>query len=140
MSLLEKQLVVKQSNIARAGKGLFTMKAIPKGKRIIEYKGRIIAWKEVAYDSDNAYLYYVNRNHVIDASIDKKEMGRYCNDAKGSKKIKGLTNNCKFVKDGLRVFIQATKDIPAEAELFVGYGKEYWHGAPVRRRKKRTKP
>ncbi|HVG17393.1 MAG TPA: SET domain-containing protein-lysine N-methyltransferase, partial [Chitinophagaceae bacterium] len=65
MALLEKQLVVKRSTIPGSGKGLFTKKLIPKGTRIIEYKGRITTWKEVKNDHTNAYIYTVNNNHVI---------------------------------------------------------------------------
>jgi hypothetical protein len=41
MVLLEDQLIVKKSSLPGSGKGLFTKKLIPKGTRIVEYKGRI---------------------------------------------------------------------------------------------------
>jgi hypothetical protein len=41
-------------------------------------------------------------------------------------KVKGVTNNSDYVEDGLRVYIESKKDIPANTEIFVGYGKEYW--------------
>jgi SET domain-containing protein len=126
MALLEKQLEVKESNIPGAGKGLFTKEFIPKGSRITEYKGRIRTWKEVENEDGNYYIFYVNADCVIDASRQKKVLARYINDAKGLKKIKGLTNNADFVVDGLQAFVEAKKDIPAGAEIFVGYGKEYW--------------
>ena len=127
MPLLEKYLVVKHSTIPGAGKGLFTKKMIPRGTRIIEYKGKITTWKQVDHkDGFNAYIYYVNRNHVIDASAFKNSLARYANDAKGSKKIQSLKNNCLYVQDGMRVFIESKKEIPADSEILVGYGKEYW--------------
>lgn len=126
MRLLEKQLEVKESNIPGAGKGLFTTTLIHKGSRIIEYKGKIRTWKEVEYDDANYYIFYVTENHIIDAGRYKKLLARYINDAKGLQKIKGLTNNAAFIRDGLRVFVEATKDIPAGGEIFVGYGKDYW--------------
>jgi SET domain-containing protein len=126
MPLLEKQLEVKESNIPGAGKGLFTTTFIPKGTRIVEYKGRIRTWKEVENDDSNYYIFYVNENHVIDGGRTKTSLARYINDAKGLKKIKGLNNNAEFVIDGLRAFVDAKKDIPAGSEIFVGYGKEYW--------------
>jgi len=126
MALLEKQLEVKESTIPGAGKGLFTSKFIPKGTRIIEYKGRIRTWKEVEHEDQNFYIFYVSEDHVIDGSRNTKSLARYINDARGLKKIKGLSNNCEFICDGLRVFVEATKDIPAGAELFLSYGKEYW--------------
>ena len=126
MALLEKQLEVKESSIPGAGKGLFTTKFIPKGTRIAEYKGRVRTWKEVENEHSNYYIFYVDENHVIDAGRHKTSIARYINDAKGLKKIKGLSNNAEFVVDGLKAFVEARKDIPAGAEIFVGYGKEYW--------------
>jgi SET domain-containing protein len=127
MPHLEKQLIVKRSTLKGAGKGLFTTKDIPKGKKIVEYKGRITKWKEVdSHDGMNGYIYYVNRNHVIDASDTKEALARYANDAKGMVRTHGLNNNCTYRIEGLRVYIYAMRNIPAGSELFVGYGKEYW--------------
>lgn len=126
MALLEKQLEIKELNIPGAGKGLFTNEFIPKGTRIVEYKGRIRTWKEVEYNDTNYYIFYVTKKHVIDSEGYIKSPARYINDAKGLRIIKGLNNNTEFVRDGLKVFVEATRDIPAGSELFVGYGKEYW--------------
>lgn len=127
MAFLEKQLYVKTSTLPNAGKGLFTKKFIPKGTRIVEYKGRTRTWKEVQKDEDESpYIYYVKRNFVIDALNDKKALARYANDARGLQRVKDLSNNAEYVEEGVRVFIEASKDIPAGGEIFVGYGPEYW--------------
>jgi uncharacterized protein len=127
MALLEKQLFVKKSTIPNSGKGLFTKKFIPKGTKIVEYKGRISTWAEVKdEDGKNAYIFYVNRNHVIDALPYKSALARYANDARGLVKIKGLLNNCDYVIDGKKAYIESKKDIPAGSEIFVDYGKDYW--------------
>lgn len=129
MAFLEKQLVVKPSTIPNSGKGLFTKKFIPKGTRIVEYKGQRTTWKDVDIDEGrNGYIYYINRNHVIDARLTPQHLARYANDAKGITRIKGLNNNCRYLAelDNWRVYIEAVKDIPAGAEILVGYGKEYW--------------
>ncbi len=131
MVLLQKELCIKKSNIPAAGKGLFTKVDIAKGTRIIEYKGKITTWKEVlkaeaSTNIFNRYLYYVNKNHVIDAMPYTKTFARYANDASGLSKIKGLANNCKYVKDNGRVFMEAIKDIEAGEEILIDYGKEYW--------------
>ena len=129
MALLEKQLVVKPSSLPNSGKGLFTKKFIAKGTRIVEYKGKKTTWKNVNIDEGrNGYIYYINRNHVIDAMPYPKYLGRYANDAQGLSKVKGITNNCRYVADmdTLRVYIEAVKDIPAGGEILVQYGKEYW--------------
>ena len=127
MALQEKNLVIKKSTLPGAGKGLFTKKIIPKGTRIVEYKGKVTTWKEVDHlDGLNAYIFYINRNHVIDGSRHKKGFARFANDAKGSKKGAGLINNCKYVVDGSRVFLESKKEILPNEEILAGYGKEYW--------------
>ena len=126
MALLEKQLFVKDSTIPGAGKGLFTKVDIAKGTRVVEYKGRRTVWKEVKNDSDNYYLYTINRNNVIDAGRTLSALARYANDAKGLTRIKGITNNAVYVNEGNRAFIETTKNIPAGAEILVDYTKPYW--------------
>ena len=127
MAFLEDHLVVKKSKIPGAGNGLFTKIAIAKGERIIEYKGKHSTWKEVNHhNGTNGYIYYVNRNFVIDARTYPKSLGRYANDAQGLTLVKGLKNNCCYVTEGTRVYIEALRDIPAGSEVLVSYGKEYW--------------
>ncbi len=127
MAFMEKDLHIKKSTIAGAGKGLFTKKFIPKGSRIAEYKGKISTWKDVDHHEGlNAYIYYINRHHVIDSSKYKNNLARYANDAKGSENGGKLMNNCRFVIDECRVFLESKRDIPPRSELLVGYGKEYW--------------
>ena len=127
MAFLAKHLFIRSSSIPFGGKGLFTRRMIRKGTRIIEYKGKLTSWKEVDHrDGANGYIYYISRKHVLDAYSYKKALGRYANDAEGMGRKKGLKNNAAYETVGLRVFIDAVKDIPAGTEIFVGYGKEYW--------------
>lgn len=127
MALLEKQLFVKKSTIPNAGKGLFTKKLIPKGTRIVEYKGKISSWKDVKdEDGKNAYIFYVNRNHVINALPVKSALARYANDARGLVRITGLKNNCDYITEGKRAYIESKKEIPAGGEILVDYGGDYW--------------
>lgn len=126
MALLEKDLNIKASTVAGAGKGLFTNVFIPKGTRIVEYKGTVTTWDEVRHDATNAYIYFVKPNYVIDARDHPKSLARYANDAKGLTRARGKRNNTKFEADGLRVFLVTIKDIQAGEELFVDYGRKYW--------------
>ncbi|HOZ86637.1 MAG TPA: SET domain-containing protein, partial [Bacteroidia bacterium] len=79
-------LIVKESTLPNAGKGLFTDKPIKKGAKIIEYKGEIIDWKEyekrVKEDRDG-YLFFINKKICIDAFDTPQHKARYANDAKG---------------------------------------------------------
>lgn len=128
MALLEKHLLIKRSRIPGAGKGLFTKQFIAKGTRIVEYKGKITTWKNVLQGKNfNAYVYYVNRNYVIDAMRRKTALARYANDANGLSKNHTFRNNAKYVIDGKRVFLEAKKDIEAGEEILVSYGNEYWN-------------
>ncbi|HEV7780669.1 MAG TPA: SET domain-containing protein [Chitinophagaceae bacterium] len=127
MALCEDKIEVKESVLPGAGQGLFAKEFIPKGTRIVEYKGKITNWKEVDdRDGSNGYIYYVKRHHVIDASRRRSALARYANDARGLCRVKGVTNNAEYTEEGLRVFIESRKDIPAGAEILVEYGKEYW--------------
>lgn len=127
MEYKSSSLFVSESTIPGAGKGLFTNEPIKKGTRIIEYKGRIRTWDEVKNaDVFNGYIFYINQNHVIDAKTYVKSYGRYANDAEGLQRVKGFSNNSEYQKDGKKVFIHATRNIPAGAEILVGYGKDYW--------------
>ena len=127
MALLRKQLYIKKSGIPNAGKGLFTKKPIAKGTRIIEYTGKRTTWKDVKdEDGKNGYIFYINRNNVIDALATKNAYARYANDARGLVRIKGVLNNADYVVDGLKAYIESKKDIPAGGEILVDYGKDYW--------------
>ncbi len=62
--------MVKDSTLPGAGKGLFAKESIPKGSRIVEYKGKITTWKDVDNsDGNNGYIYYVKKSHVIDRRV-----------------------------------------------------------------------
>ena len=121
------RLVVKKSRLPGAGKGLFTRDLISKGSFIVEYKGSITTWKKVLESTAfNGYVYYVNRNHVIDAMQDDAGIARYANDAKGMVTVPGIVNNAEYVIRNKQVFIKATTEINAGEEILVAYGKEYW--------------
>lgn len=122
-----KSLFISQSKIPGAGKGLFTREIIKKGERIVEYKGKIRTWKEVSDEGVfNGYVFYIKKDHVIDAKTYKKALARYANDARGIQRIKGLSNNSEYTEEEGKVYIDAIKNIPAGAEILVGYGNDYW--------------
>lgn len=126
MVLLEQELVIKDSLIPGAGKGLFTNVAICKGSYIVEYAGRRTTWNDVEHEADNMYICYIDDAFVIDGRSHVDVAARYANDAAGLTRVKGLVNNAHYVYDEDKVYIEATKDIEAGAEILVSYGKEYW--------------
>ncbi len=122
-------LIVKNSRLPKAGKGLFTKKPIKRNEKIIEYKGEIIDWKEyekrVAEDKDG-YLFYINNKHCIDAYSTPEHLARYANDAKGLSRAPGLKNNAVYEVSKKQCFIVAKRNIEAGEEILVDYTKEYW--------------
>lgn len=122
-------LLVKKSQLPGAGMGLFTTKDIKKGRKIIEYRGEIIDWKEyskrVKEDKDG-YLVYISRKKCIDAYNTPQYKARYANDAEGLIKSKKFKNNAEYQIINDKVYIVATRDIRAGEEIFVRYSKEYW--------------
>ena len=117
----------KKSTLPGTGKGLFTRTPVSKGSIIIEYKGLITTFKKIQDNpAINPYVYYVNRNHVIDAMPFPDSLGRYANDADGLVTMAGCSNNAKFVVVKKKVFFEALRDILPGAEIFVSYGKDYW--------------
>ncbi len=127
MAFLEKHLFKKKSKLPNAGNGLFTKKEIAKGVRIVEYRGKLCKWKDVKHqDGHNGYLMYITRNAVIDALPTKTALGRYANDAKGLVRIGGVKNNCEYVSEGSRCFIESIRLIKKGEEILVDYGREFW--------------
>jgi SET domain-containing protein len=127
MALLENQLYIKISGLPNAGLGLFTKQPILKNTIIVEYKGRVSAWKDVKDAKDfNGYVFYITRNTVIDAKRTKSALARYANDAQGLSRVKGISNNAVYDVKGKKAYIKTTKNIPAGGEILVAYGKEYW--------------
>jgi hypothetical protein len=69
---------------------------------------------------------YITRNAVIDGLANTKAVARYANDAQGFGRVQGLKNNCEFVSEGNKCFIESIRSIKKGEELLVGYGKEFW--------------
>lgn len=127
-------LVVRKSRIPGAGKGLFTTSRIRKNDVIVQYKGEKMTWKgairRYGKNVDYApYLYYVSNSNCIDAAKTKKELARYANDANGPYRVKGMRNNCIYQNIKGVPYIVAVKEIPANAEILVDYGADYWKDA-----------
>jgi hypothetical protein len=124
-------LIVKTSTIPNAGNGLFAQKAFKKGSKIAEYTGTVISAKAAdkkasATDGSADYLINLSTGKVLDVFASKCLAG-IANDAEGFVKTKGFANNSEIQEDDeVRVWLVATKNIPAGGEILVGYGEEYW--------------
>ncbi len=126
---MNEHLIVKESTIPNAGKGLFTLKDIKKGERIVEYLGEIITNAECdrrAERNEYGYIFEISKNKFIDAFKTPEALARYANDAKGLTKVEGIRNNCVYEIWKWRGWIKAEKNIKAGSEILVSYGAEYW--------------
>jgi SET domain-containing protein len=113
-------LVVKRSPIS--GKGGFARKRIPKGTRIIEYKGQRVDAEEAdrRYDDDamevhHTFLFGLENGTCIDAAVRGND-ARFVNHS--------CDPNCEAVEEGDRVFIEALRDIERGEELVYDYAYE----------------
>lgn len=114
MSKTKYDYTVKRSS---AGLGLFATKDIPKGQRIIEYKGPILNEKQVQ-EKGGKYLFEINRKETIDGSS-RKNTARYINHS--------CKPNCEPIVRKGQVFIKSTKAIKEGEEFTYDYGKEYFN-------------
>lgn len=125
MAFLEDQLFTRRSGLTDAGIGLFTSKTILAETRIVEYKGAIRLHKDL---TDGTYAYEIGKGYVIDAKDVTDGLAHFANDADAFPANNGLINNCEFQQEGMYVYINALVDIPANTEILVWYGENYWIG------------
>ncbi len=115
--MIKKQDLKVKRSTAGAGFGLFAMRPIKKGARIIEYIGEIIDDKE--YDRRNSkYIFEIKKDKNIDGTT-RKNLARYVNHS--------CRPNCEAVDEDERIFIEAKRNIMLGEELCYDYGKSYWN-------------
>ena len=120
MAKLEKKrrrIVVRNSSIH--GRGVFALRHIPKGTRIIEYKGKLITDKEadrrysrMHEHSPHTMLFSLEGGWVIDATR-RGNSARWINHS--------CAPNCDIEEEGQRIFIEARRDIRLGDELTYDY-------------------
>ena len=101
------------------GRGVFALRRIPKGVRIIEYKGKLITDKEadrrysrMHANSPHTMLFSLDGGLVIDATR-RGNSARWINHS--------CASNCEIEEEGHRIFIDARRDIRAGEELTYDY-------------------
>lgn len=120
MAKLEKKrrrIVVRNSSIH--GRGVFALRRIPKGTRIIEYKGKLITDKEadrrysrMHEHSPHTMLFSLEGGWVIDATR-RGNSARWINHS--------CAPNCDIEEEGRRIFIESRRDIQPGDELTYDY-------------------
>jgi SET domain-containing protein len=98
---------------------VFALRRIPKGTRIIEYKGKLITDKEadrrysrVHEHSPHTMLFSLEGGWVIDATR-RGNSARWINHS--------CAPNCEIEEEGQRIFIEARRDIRLGDELTYDY-------------------
>ena len=102
------------------GKGVFALRPLAAGERILEYKGEVIGWPEALRrhphdpnDPNHTFYFHIDDGHVIDAKVGGNA-ARWINHA--------CDPNCQADEQDGRVFIEALRDIAPGEELFYDYG------------------
>ena len=112
---------IKKSNIDKKGRGLYAIKDIKKGTRIMDYVGKIITKKQTEQSEkfDNAkpiYLFNLNKKYDLDGDV-------LCNTARLINH--SCSNNCDYNGTGLKLWVVTIKDIKKGEEITVDYGFGY---------------
>jgi hypothetical protein len=113
-------IVVKQSSIPGAGKGVFATRDIDEGVTIGEYTGERVDLTKMS--EKGKYAWSLRNGQAVDA-IDpaKSNWLRYINDNRTEE-----GNNLSVYEDDNRVYYRTNKPIKKGSELFVSYGENYW--------------
>jgi SET domain-containing protein len=114
---MRRRFIVRRSSIH--GRGVFALAPIPKGTRIIEYKGERISheeaderYSELHANSPHTMLFTVNDEIVIDATR-RGNSARWINHS--------CAPNCEIADDNDRIFIEAGRFIRPGEELSYDY-------------------
>jgi len=113
-----KRIEVRQSGVH--GKGVFAVAAFPADRKVIEYTGEVITWKEALRrhphdptQPNHTFYFHIDDTHVIDGAR-KGNSARWINHA--------CEPNCEADEIEGRVFIRTLRPIEAGEELFYDYG------------------
>jgi SET domain-containing protein len=100
------------------GYGIFALRTIPAGVRLIEYKGALITGEQAEgrYPEDDTpphtFLFDADKDLYIDAGV-KGNSARWINHS--------CEPNCETVQEGRRVFIESIRTIRPGEELVYDY-------------------
>ena len=125
-------LYIETSQLANAGKGLFTAIKIYKEDIISIFKGEILTETQAELRvKTNQDQYFINMiDGTIMDSMNTECFAKYANDATGFQQKKFQNNAEIGLDDENNVCLIATKNIKMGEEIFCNYGNRYWkkHG------------
>ena len=94
----------------------------PKGTIVTYYDGEEIGWSEAKERADPSYMRSVAHGHLVIDGLRQPVSGR----AAGSFVNHSSDNNAIFWVRKDRVWIKLIRDVEADEEVFVDYGRTYW--------------
>ncbi|RQM59619.1 MULTISPECIES: SET domain-containing protein [Burkholderia] len=113
-----RRVTVRKSSVH--GRGVFALRAIPAGHRILEYRGEVTSWRQASARhrrsgmSGHTFIFGLTDGSVIDGSIGGNS-ARWLNHS--------CQPNCEAIEDERgRVFIETLEDVMPGDELFIAYG------------------
>jgi SET domain-containing protein len=111
-----RRVIVRRSPVH--GKGVFALRPLSAGERLLEYRGERTTWRMAVNRHQrhgvdgHTFLFGLSDGRVIDGSRGGNS-ARWLNHA--------CAPNCEAVEEAGRVFIEAVTDIGAGEELFIEY-------------------
>jgi len=111
-----KRVIVRQSSVH--GKGVFAVRPLEAGERVLQYKGEIVSWRNAVRRHQregiegHTFLFGLSDGSVIDGSRGGNS-ARWLNHS--------CTPNCETVEDNGRIFIDTLRAIEPGEELFIEY-------------------
>ncbi len=120
MGKVKGSLVVKRT---AAGLGLFTLRAIPRNRRVVEYTGPVLTSEEVEKRSGK-YFFELDAGRSIDGSS-RENIARYINHS--------CRPNARGYTTGSRIWVWSLRKIEAGEQITIDYGESYFndHIRPV---------
>lgn len=101
------------------GKGVYAIRPIRAGERVLEYKGKIITWAKAQKihphdpsQPNHTFYFHLDDKHVIDGKQNGNS-SRWINHA--------CEPNLEAEQSGMRVFFKTLRDIEAGEELLYDY-------------------
>lgn len=115
--------LIKTKNSTIQGRGVFAVRRIRKGQRIVEYVGEIIDTEEESrryddskMDRHHTFLFKIDENTTIDGTR-RGSVARFINHS--------CDPNCEAVWEERRIFVEAIKNIQPGVELSYDYAFEH---------------
>lgn len=122
---MPRSILVRHSSIH--GNGAFAARDLPAGKRLIQYRGRLLTHEQAddcydgSLDSGHTFLFTLNDDYVIDANFEgnaARWINHSCNPNCQAVMVESADNNP--ARD--RVMIETLRPIKAGEELTYDYG------------------